>query len=58
MSPNRGYDIKNILDSTEKVALVTGSASGMGLATALAFAEAGASVVLAGCYCGSVLSAS
>jgi NAD(P)-dependent dehydrogenase (short-subunit alcohol dehydrogenase family) len=30
-----------------KVALITGAASGMGLATALAFAEAGASVVMA-----------
>jgi NADP-dependent 3-hydroxy acid dehydrogenase YdfG len=30
-----------------KVALVTGAASGMGLATAQAFAEAGAAVVLA-----------
>jgi NAD(P)-dependent dehydrogenase (short-subunit alcohol dehydrogenase family) len=30
-----------------KVALVTGASSGMGLATAKAFAEAGASVVLA-----------
>jgi NAD(P)-dependent dehydrogenase (short-subunit alcohol dehydrogenase family) len=30
-----------------KVALVTGAASGMGLATARAFAEAGASVALA-----------
>jgi NADP-dependent 3-hydroxy acid dehydrogenase YdfG len=30
-----------------KVALVTGAASGMGLATAKAFAEAGAAVVLA-----------
>jgi len=30
-----------------KVALVTGAASGMGLATARAFAESGASVVLA-----------
>ena len=30
-----------------KVALVTGAASGLGLATARAFAEAGASVVLA-----------
>nr|WP_320049183.1 SDR family oxidoreductase [uncultured Desulfuromonas sp.] len=34
------------LDYTGKVALVTGAASGMGLATAIAFAEAGASVVL------------
>ena len=31
----------------KKVALVTGAASGLGLATAQAFAEAGAAVVLA-----------
>ena len=31
----------------DKVALVTGAAAGMGLATARAFAEAGAAVVLA-----------
>ncbi|MBS1857451.1 MAG: SDR family oxidoreductase [Acidobacteria bacterium] len=37
----------NVLDFTGKVALVTGSATGMGLATARAFAEAGAAVVLA-----------
>ncbi len=36
----------NTLDFSGKVALVTGAASGMGLATAQAFAEAGASVVL------------
>lgn len=38
---------KNVLDFSGKVALVTGAASGMGLATAIVFAEAGASVVLA-----------
>ena len=37
----------NPLDFTGHVALVTGAASGMGLATAHAFAEAGAAVVLA-----------
>ncbi|MFL6446505.1 MAG: glucose 1-dehydrogenase [Bryobacteraceae bacterium] len=37
----------NRLDFTGKVALVTGAASGMGLATAQAFAEAGAAVVMA-----------
>jgi NAD(P)-dependent dehydrogenase (short-subunit alcohol dehydrogenase family) len=37
----------NPLDFTGKVALVTGAASGMGLATAHAFAEAGAAVTLA-----------
>ena len=36
----------NALDFTGKVALVTGASSGMGLATARAFAEAGAAVVL------------
>jgi NAD(P)-dependent dehydrogenase (short-subunit alcohol dehydrogenase family) len=39
--------MKNPLDFTGKVALVTGAAAGMGLATAQAFAEAGAAVVLA-----------
>ena len=38
---------RNTLDFTAKVALVTGAAAGMGLATAIAFAEAGASVVMA-----------
>lgn len=37
----------NPLDFTGKVALVTGAAFGMGLATARAFADAGAAVVLA-----------
>jgi NAD(P)-dependent dehydrogenase (short-subunit alcohol dehydrogenase family) len=36
-----------IYDFSDQVALVTGAASGMGLATARAFAEAGAAVVLA-----------
>jgi NAD(P)-dependent dehydrogenase (short-subunit alcohol dehydrogenase family) len=35
------------LDFSGKVALVTGAASGMGLATANAFGEAGAAIVLA-----------
>lgn len=39
--------MNNRLDFTGKVALVTGAASGMGLATAQAFAEAGATVVFA-----------
>lgn len=39
--------MRNMLDFTGKVALVTGAAAGMGLATANAFGEAGASVVLA-----------
>jgi len=37
----------NPLDFTGKVALITGAAGGMGLATAQAFAEAGAAVALA-----------
>src|ERR671928_788789 len=39
--------MNNPLDFSGKVTLVTGAASGMGLATAQAFAEAGAAVVLA-----------
>lgn len=39
--------IHNVMDFSGKVALVTGAASGMGLATARAFATAGAAVVLA-----------
>jgi NAD(P)-dependent dehydrogenase (short-subunit alcohol dehydrogenase family) len=41
------FIMNNPLDFTGKVALVTGAAAGMGLATARAFAEAGAAVVLA-----------
>jgi NAD(P)-dependent dehydrogenase (short-subunit alcohol dehydrogenase family) len=37
----------NTLDFSGRVALVTGAAAGMGLATAKAFAEAGAAIVLA-----------
>src|ERR687883_1909635 len=39
--------MNNPLDFSGKVALITGAASGMGLATAQAFAEAGAAIVLA-----------
>ena len=39
--------MNNPLDYSGKVALITGAAAGMGLATARAFAEAGAAVVLA-----------
>jgi NAD(P)-dependent dehydrogenase (short-subunit alcohol dehydrogenase family) len=39
--------MNSCLDFTGKVALVTGAAAGMGLATAQAFADAGASVMLA-----------
>ena len=37
----------NLLDFHNKVALVTGAAAGMGLATAQAFADAGAAIVMA-----------
>src|SRR3954462_2387034 len=39
--------MNNPLDFSGKVALVSGAAAGMGLATAQAFADAGAAVVLA-----------
>src|SRR5947209_2301554 len=42
-----GGEMAGTLDFSGKVALVTGAAAGMGLATARAFAEAGAAVVLA-----------
>lgn len=48
--------MRNPLDFSGKVALVTGAAAGMGLATANAFAEAGAAVVLAD-YKGNVVKA-
>src|SRR3954469_22931459 len=44
----RRREMADTLDFSGKVALVTGAAAGMGLATARAFAEAGAAVVLAG----------
>jgi NAD(P)-dependent dehydrogenase (short-subunit alcohol dehydrogenase family) len=47
--------MNNPLDFSGKVALVTGAASGMGLATAQAFAEAGAAVALADFREGAVL---
>ena len=43
----REHTMNNPLDFSGKVAIVTGAAAGMGLATANAFAEAGAAVVLA-----------
>jgi NAD(P)-dependent dehydrogenase (short-subunit alcohol dehydrogenase family) len=52
-NPNRGLSGRTVVDMnpsynfTGQVALVTGASSGMGLATARAFAEAGAAVVLA-----------
>jgi NAD(P)-dependent dehydrogenase (short-subunit alcohol dehydrogenase family) len=39
--------MNRLLDFSGKVALITGAASGMGVATAQTFAEAGATVVLA-----------
>src|SRR3954468_21627449 len=43
----RRREMADTLDFSGKVALVTGAAAGMGLATAWALAEAGAAVVLA-----------
>jgi NAD(P)-dependent dehydrogenase (short-subunit alcohol dehydrogenase family) len=47
MAAEGNYIMNNPLDFSGKVGLITGAASGMGLATAQAFAEAGAAVVLA-----------
>src|SRR4051794_844455 len=47
LTKEKRTDMNNPLDFSGKVALVTGAASGMRLATARASAEAGASVVLA-----------
>lgn len=44
---DREHIMNNPFDFSGKVAIVTGAAAGMGLATANAFAEAGAAVVLA-----------
>src|SRR6059036_238459 len=43
----RRREMADVLNFSGKVALVTGAAAGMGLATAQAFAETGAAVVLA-----------
>jgi NAD(P)-dependent dehydrogenase (short-subunit alcohol dehydrogenase family) len=47
LNGKENYMMKNPFDFSGKVALVTGAAAGMGLATARAFAQAGAAVVLA-----------
>jgi NAD(P)-dependent dehydrogenase (short-subunit alcohol dehydrogenase family) len=47
MTSNHETNMNNYPDFKDKVALVTGASSGMGLATAQAFAEGGASVALA-----------
>src|SRR3954462_9919249 len=44
---SRGDTMTPTYDFTGQVALITGASSGMGLATAQAFAESGAAVVLA-----------
>jgi NAD(P)-dependent dehydrogenase (short-subunit alcohol dehydrogenase family) len=55
MTSNHETNMNDYPDFKDKVALVTEASSGMGLATAQAFAEGGASVALADLRSGGVL---